>query len=297
MPDRYSRFNRYIRYPLQAAFLLPFVGLMAALPMGWASALGGAIGRTVGPRLGVSRRARHNLRRAFPEKSPAEIEGIVRDMWDNLGRLLGEYPHLPRLDLLNDPRIEIIGAEHIHKARDDSLPGLFFSAHIGNWELVSLAASQLGLPLTRIYRAANNPLINRIILWGRHSIDGELVQKGRDGAEAILRTMRANGHVGLLIDQKMNEGIPVPFFGHDAMTGTALASFALRYRCPLIPARIERLEGCRFRITAYPPMELPDSGDRKADIATLTASCTALIESWVRQRPGQWLWLHRRWPD
>jgi len=123
------------------------------------------------------------------------------------------------------------------------------------------------------------------------------VQKGRDGAEAILRTMRANGHVGLLIDQKMNEGIPVPFFGRDAMTGTALASFALRYRCPLIPARIERLEGCRFRITAYPPLALPDSGDRKADIAALTATCTAIIESWVRQRPGQWLWLHRRWPD
>lgn len=297
MSERNSRFNRWVRHPLHAAAVLPFIGLLALLPMGWASGLGGAIGRLIGPRLAASKRAQRNLQRAFPEKSDAEIEIIVRDMWDNLGRLAGEYPHLPRLDLLNDPRVEIVGVEHVHKARDDGLPGLFFSAHLGNWELVSLAASQLGLPLTRVYRAANNPLIDRIILRGRRDMAGELVPKGRDGAEAILRTLRANGHVGLLIDQKLNEGIPVPFFGRDAMTGTAFASFALRYRCPLIPARVERLAGCRFRITAYPPLELPDSGDRKADIAALTATCTAIIESWVRQRPGQWFWLHRRWPD
>ncbi|MCH2393440.1 lysophospholipid acyltransferase family protein [Oceanibaculum sp.] len=297
MSDRYSAFNRFVRYPLQAAGVAPIIGLMAILPIGWASALGGAIGRTVGPWLGATRRARRNLQRAFPEKSAAEIDVIIRAMWDNLGRLVGEYPHLPRLDLLNDPRIDLVGMEHVRNARDDGQPGLFFSGHIGNWELMSLAASQAGLPLTRIYRAANNPLMNRIILWGRHKIAGDLVPKGREGAEALLSTMRADGHAGLLIDQKMNEGIPVPFFGRDAMTGTAFAAFALRYRCPLIPARVERLEGCRFRITAYPPLELPDSGDRKADIAALTATCTAIIESWVRERPGQWLWLHRRWPD
>lgn len=289
--------TRWIRHPLEAAAITPLYLLLAALPVDWASAVGSRIGRTLGPRLGATRRARRHLERAYPQKSAVEIDALIDGMWDNLGRLLGEYPHLPSLDLLNNSHVDIVGLEHVAAVREDGQPGIFFSAHIGNWELVSLAATQLGLPLTRIYRAANNPLIDKLIRWGRRNIEGELVNKGREGAAAMLETMRAGGHIGLLIDQKLNEGIPVDFFGRPAMTGTALAAFALRYRCPVIPARVIRLEGCRFRILIEPPLELPDTGDRKGDIEALTTTCTAIVERWVREHPEQWLWMHRRWRD
>ncbi|MBU0725854.1 MAG: lipid A biosynthesis lauroyl acyltransferase [Alphaproteobacteria bacterium] len=289
--------KRWIVHPLEAAAIAPLYLLMAVLPIDTASALGGWLGRNIGTRVGISRRARRNLERAFPEKSAAEIDTLLTGMWDNLGRLIGEYPHLPNLAIYDGKRVELQGIEHVDAAREDGKPALFFSGHIGNWELISLAATQRGLPLTRIYRAANNPLIEKLILWGRRGIEGNLVPKGREGATAILETLRAQGHVGLLIDQKMNEGIPVDFFGRPAMTGTALAAFALRYRCPVIPARVERLEGCHFRITVEPPLVLPDSGDRKADIEALTITCTQIIERWVRDQPAQWLWLHRRWRD
>ncbi len=101
----------------------------------------------------------------------------------------------------------------------------------------------------------------------------------------------------MLIDQKMNDGIPIPFFGHDAMTAPAVAQLALKFRCPVLPTRAERLGGARFRLTVLQPIKLPDTGNREADIRTLMTQINNMLESWIIERPEQWLWLHRRWPD
>ncbi|HHZ68246.1 MAG TPA: lauroyl acyltransferase, partial [Alphaproteobacteria bacterium] len=92
-------------------------------------------------------------------------------------------------------------------------------------------------------------------------------------------------------------GIPIPFFGHDAMTTTVPAEFAIRYKIPLVPARVERVSGARFRLTISPPLTLPDSGDLESDARAVMAEVHSLFESWIRDKPEQWLWLHRRWPD
>ena len=101
----------------------------------------------------------------------------------------------------------------------------------------------------------------------------------------------------MLVDQKMNDGIAVPFFGRAAMTAPALAQLGLRYRCPVVPVRLERLAGCRFRVTIHPPLSFPDTGDQAADVRTTMTAVNALLEGWIRAGPEQWLWLHRRWPD
>jgi KDO2-lipid IV(A) lauroyltransferase len=89
----------------------------------------------------------------------------------------------------------------------------------------------------------------------------------------------------------------VPFFGRDAMTAPAIAQFAVRLGCVLVPARTERLTGARFRVTVYPPLELPATGDRGADERAIMVAINQIVEGWIRERPEQWLWLHRRWPD
>jgi Kdo2-lipid IVA lauroyltransferase/acyltransferase len=291
-------FHRYVIHPLEAAGVVLSYGFFSLLPISLASNLGGWLGRTIGPRLGLSRRATKNLEKAFPEKGADEIAEIVRGMWDNLGRIVGEYPHLKRLDFYApDGRVEVIGAENIEILRSEDTPGIFFSAHLGNWEIVSLGASQKGLALQRIYREANNRLVEWLFQRGRSAVKGELIPKGPQGARFLLRVLKEGKNVAMLVDQKMNDGIPVPFFGRDAMTAPALADLALRFNCPVIPARAERLSGARFRLTIYPPMELTKTGDRKADVIANMAKVNALIESWIRERPEQWLWVHNRWPD
>jgi KDO2-lipid IV(A) lauroyltransferase len=101
----------------------------------------------------------------------------------------------------------------------------------------------------------------------------------------------------MLVDQKMNDGVPIPFFGRDAMTAPAVAQFATRFKCPLVPARVERLNGANFRVTVYPPMEFPHTEDGHGDNRLLLIRINEVLESWIRERPDQWLWVHRRWPE
>ncbi|MBT3359593.1 MAG: lauroyl acyltransferase [Rhodospirillales bacterium] len=293
-----SFIRRYVVHPLEALCAFSGYAFFALLPLDGASALGGWVARTIGPKLPISNRAVRNISRAFPDKSRTEIDIIVRQMWDNFGRVVAEYPHLSKFDVFApNGRVEVVGVEIIDLLRDDGLPGLAFSAHIGNWEILSLAATQRGMPLDRVYRAANNPIVEWLFTRGRSAVDGALIPKGPAGVRPLLKSLKNGNHLALMIDQKMNDGIAVPFFGRDAMTATALVEFAQKFSCPVVPARVERLEGARFRIIVDPPLELTDTGDRHADVLTNMTTVNAIVEQWVRDTPGQWLWLHNRWPD
>ncbi|MGA8382940.1 MAG: lauroyl acyltransferase [Stellaceae bacterium] len=275
---------------------LAFGGL-GKLPIDRASAIGGALARRVGPFLGISKRARINLRRAFPDLADSAIEEIVAGMWDNLGRVAAEYPHLRRIRVFApDGRVETHGFEHMDRAVAAGRRMIIFSGHLANWEIGALAAAQYGAPVTQIYRAANNPLVARLISRLRGD-RGEYVPKGSAGARRAVAALARGEHLTLLADQKMNDGIPAPFFGRTAMTAPALASLALRFDCDVLPARVERLDGAHFRLTVFPPLPLPCGRGPHAAVAELTARVNAILERWIRDRPEQWLWVHRRWPD
>jgi KDO2-lipid IV(A) lauroyltransferase len=280
----------------EAAVVFVLYHALGLLPVGVSSGLLGRLTRWIGPLLPVSRVGRDNLARAFPEKSQAEREHILRGMWENLGRIAGEYPHVHKPRFFRD-RCTVSGVDTLEAMRDDGIGGLFFSAHVGNWEVSSYAATAANLPLHRFYRAANNPLIERTLYQrGRSGMQGELLPKGRQGAGRALGLLKRGGHVAIMMDQKQNEGIPVPFFGRDAMTTPAVAQFALRLKLPVIPTRTVRLKGARFRVDVEPPLVFERTGDHHADVAALTAQVTRVVERWVREHPEQWLWVHRRWP-
>jgi KDO2-lipid IV(A) lauroyltransferase len=280
----------------QAVLLTLFLGVCRILPVDWASALGGWVGRTIGPHLGQNRKALRNLIRAFPENPPDRNRRIILGMWDNLGRTIAEYPHLARICAkLEGGRLEIKGLDHLYAMMNDGKAGIMWGGHLANWEVAPYSARHTGLQLAFIYRAPNNHWVDLLI---RRLRDAPLLfRKGQEGARALVSVLRRGGHAAMLVDQKMNDGIPVPFFGRDAMTAPAIAQFAVRFGCTLLPMRAERLQGARFRITVFPPMTVPDTGDRAADERSIMVSINQLLEDWVRERPEQWLWLHRRWPD
>jgi KDO2-lipid IV(A) lauroyltransferase len=268
-----------------------------ALPVDAASGIGGSLARWIGPALGISKRARLNLAAALPELSVAEIDNIIHGMWDNLGRIAAEYPHLRDIRVFAPGgRVETSGFEHVDRAIAEGRRVVFFSAHLANWEIAALAAGQYGIDIAQIYRAANNPLIDRMIARMRGG-NGELIAKGAVASRRAVAALRRGGHVSLLADQKLNEGIAVPFFGRPAMTAPALALLALRFQCAVLPVRVERLKGARFRLTLYPPLELPRTGNRDADVAVLMAAVNATLEGWIRESPEQWFWVHSRWPE
>ena len=286
----------YLRYPLEAAGVWLVLGFVSLLPIDTASNFGGWLGRSIGPRLGISKRARRNLRLAFPDKSGREVEEIVVAMWDNLGRTAGEYPNLGAIADPASGRVEAAGEEYVAPYLNDGGAAIVTSGHFANWEVMGLTAEHHQVRLTTVVRRPNNPLVEGVLERLRGAAGGQRIYKGAAGAKQAFATLKNGKVLALLVDQKMNDGIPVEFFGHKAMTAPAVAQLALKFKCPIIPIRTERLGPGRFRVSAQAPMEFDLSGDRHADIAMIMRSINALFEDWIRERPAEWLWLHRRWP-
>jgi KDO2-lipid IV(A) lauroyltransferase len=284
---------RRARYALEAALVFIAYCFFSLFPLGMASATGGFILRRIGPHLPVTAVARRNLSRAFPEKGAAELEKIVTGMWENIGRVIGEYPHLSRLWR----RVELEGKEFLSTAAGSGKSAIFCGGHFANWEINAIAAKNAGIDLHLVYRRPNNPYVDGLLRHVRSSGVSGHIAKGAEGARAMLSVLKKNGSLGILADQKLNEGIPVPFFGREAMTATAIAAFALKFDCPVYPVRIERRKGAHFKMTVFPALNLPQTGDKEKDTRAMLVEMNRLFEEWIRARPEQWLWIHRRWPD
>jgi KDO2-lipid IV(A) lauroyltransferase len=277
-----------------ALLLRGLFALSALLPLDTASWLGGMLGRAIGPLFGAHRTARRNLARALPQLDAAEREHILTAMWDNLGRNAGEFPQQYRMA---GARVELVGREHVEAMREDGQCGIFVSGHYGNWELLHLAWTTIGMQALVIYRAANNAAVDALFQEIRLRSSNRFAPKGKRAARDILAELRKGGHVAMLIDQKQNDGIAVPFLGRDAMTPPAVAEMALRYKCPILPLRCERIGGAHFRITAYPAFVPEATGDHHADLKACMTRINGILEGWIRERPDLWFWVHRRWPD
>ncbi len=273
---------------------------LRALGVNGASDLGGWLACTIGRHLPASAVADRNLRRAMPELDADERAVIIRTVWDNLGRNSAELPHLASLArTASGAGWEVEGEEHILALKEAGTPALFFSGHFGNWEMILPIASGLGLPVSGFYRAASSPPVELMVQSLRRAAlgpDSLMFAKGARGARLALTHLHDGGSLGLLVDQKMNDGIAVPFFGRTAMTAPALAQLSLRFDRPILPVYVVRLGRGRFRLVCEAPLVVPRTGDRVADTYAISAAVNATLERWIRARPGSWLWLHRRWP-
>ncbi len=290
-----------LAFRAEALLVRALLALLRRLKPETASNLGGTFARLVGPLLPVSKVADANLAVAMPALGPAERRRVVRGVWENLGRTVAELPHVAALaeNTPSGPGYEIVNRHVLTDLAARGGPALLVSGHIGNWEVLPAACAACGVPFSGVYRAAANPAVDQVIQGLRRQAIGQdvpMFNKGATGARGALAHLRRGGFLGLVVDQKMNDGIQAQLFGLPAMTAPATAAFALRFNCPVICGHIQRIGPARFRLVVEEPLHLPNSGDRQADIASLTQQVNDILEGWIRARPESWLWLHRRWP-
>ncbi|MEZ5813814.1 MAG: lipid A biosynthesis acyltransferase [Alphaproteobacteria bacterium] len=289
-----SNAAKNIRYGLEALGLSIMLLVFRLLPAKTASDFGGWIGRTIGPHLAASRKARRNLERAMPGLDEPRKNEVITEMWDHLGRIMAEYPHLESLSI----DIEIIGRENLEAALNNPKGAIFFGAHLGNWEINAPAIlTQCDTPVDISYRAPNNPWADKLLMKMR-AMGGQITAhaKSRQGGKSMMDTIREGGSLGILIDQKYNQGIPVPFFGIKAMTNPFFVQLAQKYGCALVPIRNRRLDGATFSLSVYKPVEVFNADGTPRPPEDVIAEAHSLLENFIREAPSQWLWLHRRWP-
>jgi KDO2-lipid IV(A) lauroyltransferase len=241
--------------------------------------------------------AHHNLRRAFPEKSEEEILSIVKGVYRNMGLVAAEFFDIPSLTRENiGDLVDAEGLENCHKALEKGKGVLMFGAHFGNWELEAVAASLFLKPFVAIYRPLDNAILDRLVLKVRSITGNTLLEKNR-AMRTMLRTLKNNEMVGILMDQNVDvyEGVFVDFFGRPACTTDGLAILALHTGAPVLPGYMARLPNGRYRFVLGPEVPIVDTGDKQADVAENTQRFMKVIEETIRQYPDQWLWVHQRW--
>ena len=260
------------------------------------SAFGGVVFRVLGPLTGAHRTASRNLSLAFPDLAEGDRRRILAAQWENFGRYIAEFPVLDRLTPASG-RVDMTWAGRLGRIVAEGRPMVFVSGHLSNMEVMAAAIVDAGIPCEITYRAANNPHVDARIRRSRFRYGVRMfAPKGAEGARELLEGMRAGRSIAMMNDQRYDGGVAAPFFGRTVMTNPAGVRLALRFGTAIQPMSIQRLGGVRFRLVAHEPIVVPDTGNRAADIAAGVAAVNAFIEARVRERPGEWWWLHRRWP-
>jgi KDO2-lipid IV(A) lauroyltransferase len=218
-------------------------------------------------------------------------------MWDNLGRVVGEYPHLGAFSPKGeDPRIGYSFPPGVTAEKLMGKPLMFLSGHFANWEMMPILAHQVGFEAATVVRPPNNPYVADWVARQRRINGPTTLIAKHNAARSMLSQLRGDKSLCMLVDQKLREGIAVPFFGRDAMTTPAPAALALKTGAHIVIASNRRLPGARFHVTVHEVVDFMPTGDDTKDTQALTALVTARLETIIREDPGQWLWIHNRWP-
>lgn len=259
--------------------------------------------RRIGPLLPENRIGRENLRAAFPDKSDAAIEKILAGVWDNLGRIAVEFAHLDEfcIEGVGRQTPDIITyapetTEHYQRMLERAKPMLGFAAHLANWELPAVVAKSLVPNSAVLYRRPNIRPISDVIVKLRAPLMGSLVATGLEAPIRLARLLESGTHVGMLVDQHFSKGVDVMFFGRRCRANPLIAMIARQTECPIHGMRvIRKSDGNSFSVEITDPIEPVRDADGRIDIKGTMQTITSTVESWVREHPEQWLWLHRRW--
>jgi KDO2-lipid IV(A) lauroyltransferase len=288
------KWRHWMQYVVGRGILAP----LQALPLAPARAVGRWLGRLGYSPFGVRRTVvERQVAAAFPEADASRVRSLVREAYGHLGEVLIETALLPGmgrqgiLDLFEGAE----GFEAIEAARDAGKGIILITGHFGNWELAGAYVAARGVPIEVIVRHMSNPLFEGYVTRTREGA-GMIVVFDDEAVRRTPRAFRAGHAVAFVADQGVL-GLAstfVPFFGRPAKTPRGPAVFAMRSRLPTFFVAAVRERGGKFRCVVT-PVEIPDTGDREADVDTVVTRYTNILEGWVRRYPGQYFWHHRRW--
>lgn len=271
--------------------------LSRCFPIDVVSDFGAWLLRRLGPLTSAHRVAETNLRIVFPDATDAEIARLLDAQWGEFGRWVAEFPILDRIAAEPD-RLEIEGLERLTAIAAAAAPTVLISGHFSNFEVMAMAIVRSGVNCRVTYRAFNNPYVDRRIVEGRRSYGVKMfAPKGLKSARELFRALQRGESVSFMNDQKFNSGVAAPFFGVIAMTAPGPSTYALHHGIPILPMSVQRLEKARFKVIVHEPFRLDDTGDRDADLEAGVRRINAFMEARILERPTEWFWVHRRWPN
>ena len=283
---------KFIKYLFEYILIVILFGLFKLLGYKISSDVGCLIGKTFGPFFRSKKIIKNNLIKFDNSLSPEKIKKITREMWGNYGRMLSEYPYIPKFRKGNlDKYIKIENIEKLEEIKKGP-PVIFISAHFSNFELMAMAIEKAGVNLSAIYRPLNNKMVNSIMEPLRKKyICKNQIKKGINGVRESLKFFKQGTSIAIMIDQRVSEGEKINFFNHPALTTTIPAQFVKKFGSKIQPVHIERYNKIYFKITFDEQIII----GKNTDDASISLKLNQWLEKKIVKNPSQWIWTHDRW--
>tara|TARA_Y100000768_G_scaffold310716_1_gene245136 strand:- start:9 stop:869 length:861 start_codon:yes stop_codon:yes gene_type:complete len=284
---------KHIKYFIQFLLVIISFFIFKLIGIKLSSYFCGKIFQSIGPFFRSEKIIHSNIRRAMPNVSYEELNGITKLMWNNYGRIFSEYMFIKnfRLGKLGN-KIEIKGLHILNEIKESNRQVVFISGHLSNFELMALSLEKFGIRLAAIYRPLNNFFLNRIMESIRRKyICKKQVKKGIGGLKKLIYLKKKNYSTALMIDQRVSEGILSNFFNEKALTTTIPAQLVKKFNIPVVPVYIERIKDTDFKITIDNPIKFSENDT----VEIITEKLNLILEKMIIKKPEQWIWSHNRW--
>ena len=284
---------KIIKYFLQFLFIIIFFSLFKILGLNISSALGGKLFEKIGPLFRSKKLIHSNLKKAFPDISLDHLNGITKMMWNNYGRVFAEYMFIKKFrEDRSNKNIIIEGQEILEDIKKKNKSVVFISGHLSNFELMAMHIEKSGIKLSAIYRPLNNIFLNKIMERIRIKyICKYQIKKGIGGMKKLMHLKKLNYSTALMIDQGVSQGIRSDFFNQKALTTTIPAQLVKKFKIPIVPIFIERINNINFKIVIKNPITF----DNEETTKTITDKLNLVLEKMISYKPELWIWSHNRW--
>ena len=214
-------------------------------------------------------------------------------MWNNYGRVFAEYMFIKKFrEDRSNKNIIIEGQEILEDIKKKNKSVVFISGHLSNFELMAMHIEKSGIKLSAIYRPLNNIFLNKIMERIRKKyICKYQIKKGIGGMKKLMHLKKLNYSTALMIDQRVSQGIRSDFFNQKALTTTIPAQLVKKFKIPIVPIFIERINNINFKIVIKNPITF----DNEETTKTITNKLNLVLEKMISYKPELWIWSHNRW--
>ena len=284
---------KIIKYFIEYIFISTLLLIFKLIGYKKASNFGENIGKIFGPLVRSKEKIIQNLKISKIENTNIEKEKLIKNMWGNYGRILAEYPFLIKFkkNIFNN-YIHIEGSEYLEEIKKNKKKVVFISGHFNNFELMAMQIENSGINVAAIYRPLNNIFLNKIMEKIRiNHICKKQIKKGKSGTRELLQLFKDGYSIALMIDQRVSEGLPIKFFGQNALTTTIPAQLVKKYNCEVVPIYIERVNKIYFKMRVFKPLIF----EKDLSLESITLALNKKLENMILKNPDQWIWTHDRW--
>lgn len=237
------------------------------------------------------KKIRRNLGIAFPDLDGPALDATVKKIVANFGRVLAEVAHISTYAAGKQGTI-VSASGSLEHTFEKSRQAIYVTAHLGNWELIPIVLRRKSRPLI-IYSRVGNSVIDSMLLAQRRKTGANYVEKSA-ALRACVKAMRRGESIGLLVDQRVERGVDVTFFGKPTIFTDLPARLAQKFNCPIIPIEAVRAAPHHCRVMIHEPI-WPGKARGEQAVRDLTQQMAGVIEEGIRKRPGEWHCNKSRW--